>query len=63
MSKESAIQSLKERVDEINTFGKLVACSDGYPSMMHILSAPSIVEEYAKWKLMDLNETSKKEAK
>lgn len=54
MSKESVIQSIKEELDYRNAFGKYVASSEGYLLAMHVLSAPSVAEEYAKWKLMDL---------
>lgn len=54
MTKESVLQSMKAHFDYINDFGKYIACSEGYPSMMHLLSAPSIAEEYARGKLMDL---------
>lgn len=54
MSKESVIQSMKEELDYRNAFGKYVASSEGYLLAMHVLSAPSVAEEYAKWKLMDL---------
>lgn len=54
MSKESVIQSIREHIDCLNSFGKYIACSEGYPSMMHLLSAPSITEVYARGKLMDL---------
>ena len=53
MSKESVIQSMKEELDYRNAFGKYVASNEGYLLAMHALSAPSIAEEYAKWKLKD----------
>lgn len=54
MSKESVIQSMKEELDYRNAFGKYVASYEGYLLAMHALSAPSIAEEYAKWKLKDM---------
>lgn len=54
MSKESVIQSMKEELDYRNAFGKYITSCEGYLLAMHALSAPSIQEEYAKWKLMDL---------
>ena len=54
MSKESVIQSMKEDLDYRNAFGKYVASSEDYLLAMHALSAPSVAEEYTKWKLMDL---------
>ena len=53
MSKESVIQSMKEELDYRNAFGKYITSCEGYLLAMHALSAPSIQEEYAKWKLMD----------
>ena len=54
MSKESEIQSIKEDLDYRNAFGKYITSCEGYLLAMHALSAPSVAEEYAKWKLMDL---------
>ena len=54
MSKESVIQSMKEDLDYRNAFGKYVASSEDYLLAMHALSAPSVAEEYARGKLMDL---------
>ena len=54
MSKESVIQSMKEELDYRNAFGKYITTCEGYLLAMHALSAPSVAEEYAKWKLMDL---------
>ena len=54
MSKESIIQSIKEDLDYRNTFGKYISSCEDYFLAMHALSAPSVAEEYAKWKLMDL---------
>ena len=54
MSKESVIQSIKEDLDYRNTFGKYISSCEDYLLSMHALSAPSVAEEYAKWKLMDL---------
>ena len=54
MSKESVIQSMKEDLDYRNAFGKYITSCEGYLLAMHALSAPSVAEEYAKWKLMDL---------
>lgn len=54
MSKESVIQSMKEYLDNRNAFGKYVASSEDYLLAMHALSAPSVAEEYARGKLMDL---------
>ena len=54
MSKESVIQSMKEELDYRNAFGKYITSCEGYLLAMHALSAPSVQEEYAKWKLMDL---------
>ena len=54
MSKESVIQSMKEDLDYRNAFGKYISSCEGYLLAMHALSAPSVAEEYAKWKLMDL---------
>ena len=53
MSKESVIQSMKEELDYRNAFGKYITSCEGYLLAMHALSAPSVQEEYAKWKLMD----------
>ena len=54
MSKESVIQSMKEELDYRNAFGKYITSCEGYLLAMHALSAPSVAEEYAKWKLKDL---------
>ena len=54
MSKESVIQSMKEELDYRNAFWKYITSCEGYLLAMHALSAPSVQEEYAKWKLMDL---------
>ena len=54
MSKESVIQSMKEELDYRNAFGKYITSCEGYLLAMHALSSPSVEEEYAKWKLMDL---------
>lgn len=54
MSKESVIQSMKEDLDYRNAFGKYVASSEDYLLTMHVLSVPSVAEEYARGKLMDL---------
>ena len=54
MSKESVIQSMKEELDYRNAFGKHITSCEGYLLAMHALSAPSVAEEYAKWKLKDL---------
>lgn len=54
MSKESVIQSMKEDLDYRNAFGKYISSCEGYLLAMHALSAPSVAEEYAKWKLMNL---------
>ena len=54
MSKESVIQSMKEELDYRNAFGKYITSCEGYLLAMHALSVPSVAEEYAKWKLMDL---------
>ena len=54
MSKESVIQSMKEDLDYRNAFGKYISSCEGYLLAMHALSAPSVAEEYAKWKLKDL---------
>jgi hypothetical protein len=54
MSKESVIQSIKEELDYRDAFGKYITSSEGYLLAMHALSAPSVAEEYTKWKLMDL---------
>ena len=45
---------MKEYLDNRNAFGKYVASSEDYLLAMHALSAPSVAEEYTKWKLMDL---------
>lgn len=54
MSKESVIQSMKEHIDYRDAFGKYISSCEGYLLAMHALNAPSVAEEYAKWKLMDL---------
>ena len=54
MSKESVIQSMKEELNYRNAFGKYITSCEGYLLAMHALSTPSVAEEYAKWKLMDL---------
>ena len=54
MSKEYVIQSMKEELDYRNAFGKYITSCEGYLLAMHALSAPSVQEEYAKWKLMYL---------
>ena len=54
MSKKSLIQSMKEELDYRNAFGKYITSCEGYLLAMHALSAPSVAEEYAKWKLLDL---------
>ena len=54
MSKKSVIQSMKEELDYRNAFGKYISSCEGYLLAMYALSAPSVAEEYAKWKLMDL---------
>ena len=54
MSKESVIQSMKEHIDYRDDFGKYITSSEGYLLAMNVLSAPSVAEEYTKWKLMDL---------
>ena len=54
MSKESVIQSIKKELNYRNAFGKYITSCEGYLLAMHALSAPSVAEEYAKWKLMDL---------
>ena len=54
MSKESVIQSMKEELDYRNAFGKYITSCESYLLAMHALSATSVAEEYAKWKLMDL---------
>lgn len=54
MSKESVIQSMKEDLDYRNAFGKYISSCEGYLLAMYALSAPSVAEEYTKWKLMDL---------
>ena len=54
MSKESVIQSMKEELDYRNAFGKYITSCESYLLAMHALSAHSVAEEYAKWKLMDL---------
>lgn len=53
MSKESIIQNMKENLDYRNTFGKYITCNKDYFLVMRTLSAPSIAEEYVKWKLID----------
>lgn len=45
---------MKEELDYRNAFGKYISSCEGYLLAMHALSAPSVAEEYAKWKLMDL---------
>ena len=54
MSKESVIQSMNEELDYRNAFGKYITSCEGYILAMQALSSPSVAEEYAKWKLMDL---------
>ena len=54
MSKKSVIQSMKEELDYRNAFGKYISSCEGYLLTMYALSAPSVAEEYTKWKLMDL---------
>lgn len=54
MSKESVIQSMKEHIDYRDDFGKYITSSEGYLLAMYALCAPSVAEEYAKGKLMDL---------
>ncbi|WP_158577422.1 MULTISPECIES: hypothetical protein [Prevotellaceae] len=56
MSKESVIQSMKEDIDYRDAFGKYITSSEGYLLAMHALNAPSVAEEYARWKLMDLED-------
>lgn len=45
---------MKEYLDNRNALGKYVASSEDYLLAMHSLSAPSVAEEYARGKLMDL---------
>lgn len=54
MSKESVIQSMKEELDYHDAFWKYVTSCEGYLLAMHALSAPSVAEEYARWKLKGL---------
>lgn len=56
MSKESVIQSMKEDIDYRDAFGKYITSSEGYLLAMNALNTPSVVEEYARGKLMDLEE-------
>lgn len=56
MSKKSVIQSMKEELDYRNAFGKYISSCEGYLLAMYALNAPSVAEEYARGKLMDLED-------